>query len=350
MLHFFRKIRHELIANNKSFRYFKYAIGEIVLVVTGILIALYINNWNETRKEQVKFNQVLVDVEQELIDNISLARAQIYRYTVYDSLCLKLFIDSIKFEDYGNYGKILTDAGARLAIKDDSFKKLNQIINLTTEQESIMDELIKLNNEGRTYLDDYGDHMIKLVNNRDESFQEHDWFENWILNQLDDERIIDFFINDLEYSKMAMSQFSWVSDYRRFISLYDNLAVSTYKNIYNYLDSLGVKHSDSLLFQYNPNDYKHYLGKYDSKWSSKKNYVHADSIAVSLKENKLIWTGFRAVSPGTTRTEIIPIDKYHFRDNRSSGIYHLEFNDQGDVNGIRYSEGPSFILKIEKVR
>ena len=49
MLHFFRKIRHDLIANNKSYKYFKYGIGEIVLVVLGILIALQINNWNENR-------------------------------------------------------------------------------------------------------------------------------------------------------------------------------------------------------------------------------------------------------------------------------------------------------------
>lgn len=36
--------------DNKNSKYFKYALGEIVLVVTGILIALQINNWNENRK------------------------------------------------------------------------------------------------------------------------------------------------------------------------------------------------------------------------------------------------------------------------------------------------------------
>ena len=50
MLHFFRKIRRDLLANSKFFKYLKYAIGEIVLVVLGILIALYINNRNEERK------------------------------------------------------------------------------------------------------------------------------------------------------------------------------------------------------------------------------------------------------------------------------------------------------------
>ncbi len=45
MLHFFRKIRRDLLANSQFFKYLKYAVGEIVLVVLGILIALYINNW-----------------------------------------------------------------------------------------------------------------------------------------------------------------------------------------------------------------------------------------------------------------------------------------------------------------
>jgi len=54
MLHFFRKIRHDLIANSKSFRYFKYAIGEVVLVVLGILIAIQINYWNEQRKNNLR--------------------------------------------------------------------------------------------------------------------------------------------------------------------------------------------------------------------------------------------------------------------------------------------------------
>ena len=50
MIKFFRKIRQNLLMENKTGKYLKYAIGEIVLVVIGILIALSINNWNENRK------------------------------------------------------------------------------------------------------------------------------------------------------------------------------------------------------------------------------------------------------------------------------------------------------------
>ncbi|MCA0133814.1 DUF6090 family protein [Winogradskyella alexanderae] len=59
MIKFFRKIRQDLLMENKTGKYFKYAIGEIILVVIGILIALQINNWNENRKLQHEINTYL---------------------------------------------------------------------------------------------------------------------------------------------------------------------------------------------------------------------------------------------------------------------------------------------------
>jgi hypothetical protein len=47
MIKFFRNIRFSLMERNKTGKYFKYIIGEIILVLIGILIALQINHWNE---------------------------------------------------------------------------------------------------------------------------------------------------------------------------------------------------------------------------------------------------------------------------------------------------------------
>tara|TARA_R110002124_G_scaffold47149_1_gene140660 strand:- start:10491 stop:11219 length:729 start_codon:yes stop_codon:yes gene_type:complete len=67
MIKFFRQIRQNMLAENKFSKYLLYAIGEIVLVVIGILIALQINNWNENRKErnieQILLNQLFKDFE-----------------------------------------------------------------------------------------------------------------------------------------------------------------------------------------------------------------------------------------------------------------------------------------------
>ena len=50
MIKFFRKIRQKMLTENKFSKYIIYAIGEVVLVVIGILIALQVNNWNEDQK------------------------------------------------------------------------------------------------------------------------------------------------------------------------------------------------------------------------------------------------------------------------------------------------------------
>ena len=62
MIKFFRHIRRSLIQKNQMGKYFKYAIGEIILVVIGILIALQINNWNEKRKENLFEKKVLSEI------------------------------------------------------------------------------------------------------------------------------------------------------------------------------------------------------------------------------------------------------------------------------------------------
>ncbi|NRD19205.1 hypothetical protein HNV08_04025 [Winogradskyella eckloniae] len=67
MIKFFRKIRQNLLSEGKTVKYLKYAIGEIILVVLGILIALQLNNLNDERKtenlRQVYYKQLLQDFE-----------------------------------------------------------------------------------------------------------------------------------------------------------------------------------------------------------------------------------------------------------------------------------------------
>tara|TARA_R110000744_G_C19356164_1_gene560888 strand:+ start:15 stop:773 length:759 start_codon:yes stop_codon:yes gene_type:complete len=72
MIKFFRKIRQSLLTENKFSKYLIYAIGEIILVVIGILIALQINNWNENlikSKEEIHILKALkIGLEADLTD------------------------------------------------------------------------------------------------------------------------------------------------------------------------------------------------------------------------------------------------------------------------------------------
>lgn len=72
MIKFFRKIRQKLLQENRFSKYLLYAVGEIVLVVIGILIALQIDNWNETQKSKGLEQQLLKALLTEFESNLQL--------------------------------------------------------------------------------------------------------------------------------------------------------------------------------------------------------------------------------------------------------------------------------------
>ena len=108
MIKFFRRIRQRLLTENKPafaagrlIKYLLYAIGEIVLVVIGILIALQLNIWNENRKNKIKESQFLISFKDDLNYNIKeldgLTKRSEYGYTSADSI-LQLSYGNIQNE------------------------------------------------------------------------------------------------------------------------------------------------------------------------------------------------------------------------------------------------------------
>jgi uncharacterized membrane-anchored protein YhcB (DUF1043 family) len=69
MIKFFRHIRKSLISENKMSKYFKYAIGEIILVMIGILLALQVNNWNQNRIEKNEETEIIAKLHTEFQEN-----------------------------------------------------------------------------------------------------------------------------------------------------------------------------------------------------------------------------------------------------------------------------------------
>ena len=97
---FFRKIRKQLLTENKFTKYLLYAIGEIILVVIGILIALQINNANEIRKSEERTKELLINVQKELLMNIERADDVIAVYRDKDSIIYKVLNKKATYNDY----------------------------------------------------------------------------------------------------------------------------------------------------------------------------------------------------------------------------------------------------------
>ena len=102
MIKFFRKIRFDLIEKNKTGKYLKYAIGEIVLVVIGILIALQINNWNENRKQQSKIKSVYSVIKSDLKYDVEKFDKIIKNMSIADTIFKKVIEKKMTNEDYQN--------------------------------------------------------------------------------------------------------------------------------------------------------------------------------------------------------------------------------------------------------
>ncbi|MDT0558296.1 DUF6090 family protein [Ichthyenterobacterium sp. W332] len=125
MIKFFRHIRKSLIEKNKMGKYFKYAIGEILLVVIGILIALQINNWNETRKDTIKAKSYLLNIKEDLKKDTTAYNAAIgsLKSTLPDTEFL-LSIKDFKTLKYDSLYNSLPTVYYEISINSQTFDKL----------------------------------------------------------------------------------------------------------------------------------------------------------------------------------------------------------------------------------
>ncbi len=174
MIKFFRKIRQKLLKENKFSKYLLYAIGEILLVVIGILIALQINNWNENKKS----DRVLKNYYSQILQELNKDSTYIHqRIKILDSNTLKYnnYIDS--FQKQGSLEELLTIQGklnfgvSALNFNTNTIETLqstgdiklipieirNKLLDLKNSQEDII-EAISVNNNV------YANHITSAIN------------------------------------------------------------------------------------------------------------------------------------------------------------------------------------------
>jgi hypothetical protein len=153
MIKFFRKIRQNLLMENKTGKYFKYAIGEIILVVIGILIALQINNWNEVKKEKrqelkqlkalkLEFDKNLVSFDsifnhhienEKATQSLMRAKGKNYNIETLDSLYLKTIYNYNFDPSRGIYNSLINSGQIELISNDLLKYKIAEIQDLVVD-------------------------------------------------------------------------------------------------------------------------------------------------------------------------------------------------------------------------
>jgi len=202
MIKFFRKIRQNLLMENKTGKYFKYAIGEIVLVVIGILIALQINNWNEKRGQEKTVKSIYSIIKSDLTNDIEKFDKIINKMALLDTVFKKVIQKKMTLKDYQNCPdcvnllmgyqdiaveerglKLLTDNGALFDAKKDSlFIDINSFYSYYNTEISVSQKEMS---------DNFQDNWFYWKNNKP-------WFSDFY-NRVKNDDLISYMLNSWDY-------------------------------------------------------------------------------------------------------------------------------------------------------
>ena len=231
MINFFRKNRKQLADENKFFKYARYAIGEIILVVIGILIALQINTWDEERQTDKKIISLFKEIQTDLLKDILNVEVLIASYKTKDSLIYLVLNDKVSREEYKSEPENLFSLIA-------DFRDLNfntngyDILKLNADDipptyKPEYDTLTKLYEELRITLEGQNRRIGNAVFENIEYLSDNkEWFSStsWSSN----DTIIDYFLHDPFY-KNRVKEFGTLID--SYYQIYKIDAIKAYEQL-----------------------------------------------------------------------------------------------------------------------
>ncbi len=194
---------------NKTGKYFKYAIGEIVLVVIGILIALQINNWNENRNNQNELNNIHNQIVFELDNDIKELSRNLEFYKTLEPVFDKVISDSRTTDllDDGLSRLLASSTSTNLnksgilrlkafSVKDSLSLKLIELYDLM-ETVNIIPIENRISYEGQELAEIYRDN--------------YSWYTEWISKRItkdnSSKELQDYFVNSQEYRHYVVSNY-----------------------------------------------------------------------------------------------------------------------------------------------
>jgi hypothetical protein len=205
MITFFRKIRKQLANENSFINYSKYAIGEILLVVIGILIALSINNWNEQRKQKATLSRIYRIIADDLIsDSIEVAGA-INFYELRKNIFKEILNDSLTSEaiaDNKFIGEILVDIRV-FNIEKRGYNLLMNFENVSGKNnDSLTFRIINFYANAIFYGEKIEKMIIDDLVKTNDIWKGKIWYANMTQDKNDD-NYMDYMLNDQEFKNLC---------------------------------------------------------------------------------------------------------------------------------------------------
>lgn len=212
MFRFFRNIRISLLKQGKTARYLKYALGEILLVMIGILLALQVNNWNDHRKQDENLKKIYTIVKSDLeldcktIDGVfdKMAPREVY--------FLKVLDGTMTVNDYQNCNScnFIITGYPDIAIRTRGINLLKNVGYASIEKkDSLFHDLSEFYQEYLTEIDvdhqslntSFNESLNHWVNN-------YDWYSDFAMGK-ENQAHLDYMLNNPDY-KNRVADFYWV--------------------------------------------------------------------------------------------------------------------------------------------
>lgn len=207
MIKFFRKIRQKLLSENRFSKYLIYAIGEIILVVIGILIALSINNWNQKQQQKKVLNNIYVTIKADLQQDIENIDRIVNSSQAIEKDYLAIINKTRKKEDFKN---CKTCGLVNTGFPDIKLRKNGSdlLLNYNNQNNTSNDSLsIKLNS---LYIDLTYQISVDLeeLTDNSNSFLEilkytQPWFADVTFNNTNNDDFIEYALTDFGYRNTA---------------------------------------------------------------------------------------------------------------------------------------------------
>lgn len=212
MLTFFRKIRRRFFTSDRFSKYILYALGEIILVVIGILIALQINNWNELNTQQERFLKILKEIRSDLESDIKTASYVMKRGDEVDSLSGLILNYRFTKEDYfKKENKTLSWVGLQFhpfEYRKTGFNKFENFeANIPEKYDSIAQDINFYYNELTGLHDDiYQSFRQQIKDRHDYLSMNYNWYHLFRKDSITEE-VADFFASNPLYK-------NWVAQHK----------------------------------------------------------------------------------------------------------------------------------------
>ncbi|SHH42148.1 DUF6090 family protein [Winogradskyella jejuensis] len=211
MIKFFRRIRQQLLSENKFSKYLLYAIGEIVLVVIGILIALQINNWNEAKANEARLIKILKEIRLDLETDVINSERILISGKEIDSLSRLVLVNKFSKEDYKEKGpRNLFWVGLQFQSFDyqkTAFTKFENFQGIIPEKyDAILKDInYYYNDVGQLHDDIYLNLRQQIKDRHDYLANTTDWYHKMRAHEVT-EQMVDFYANNPIYK-------NWVSQH-----------------------------------------------------------------------------------------------------------------------------------------